>query len=1330
MADGARTVVETTNTYDLYGDVLTRTDAVLGHTTTATYNSFGQLTSITDPNNIVRKLGYNDTTGHLTSDCTPLATVSLPASSPISCDGQDAAHKSLTTWSYTDNSHPGDVKVMVDPAQQIAGGSTTYNYADGQVQVTDANSHTTTYCVDAVGRPTSTISPRGAATCTGTSAFRTSYLTNGFGEITKVTPPVGNPTSRIYDAEHHVTSETGADGFVTAYSYWDNGLLHTTTQAQGNPKQAVSTVTWNANGTRLTDQDPAGNVTTYGYDASNRLKSVADPSGTRVYAYDNFSRVVTRQDPGTSSTCAGTKVECVTFGYISDSAELNSIAYSDGVTAGVSASSYDAVGHLTGRTSSANPSATSTSQAWNSLGQMTSSTVGSATTGYAYDLAGKITSITYPNSGGSVQRGYDLAGNWTSTTDQNSVVTKFGYDESNDVVSTAFKVSGSTSVNQDQYGYDNDNAMTSATYKKGGTQLTSLVFGRDLAERLNGETLDSGMPGATTTYDYTPLGQLEKVNGTVTFAYNAQKDLIKLGSTMQGFDAKHQLCWTASSGSGLCTDTPAGRTTYSYDTRGNRTGSVPATGTASTFGFDQANRMTSAKEPALFGASGQYHPVTPARVVNTMSTVGTCFLPNGASTPCTRLTASQPTLKMQITGQGGVPATGVDSVMVTVTAANTSGGGFLIAYPADQAAPQGVNLTYDAGVNVANAALVKLSPTGQIAVSKAVGDIDVIIDVVGWFSSPTGTNGGSLTAMNAQRLLDTRTPPTPTICSPTCARLQGGATTTVQVTGNVGVPASGVSAVVANFTVIPAVGADYLTAWPAGQTKPGTSNLNYTASHIEAALSTVQLSSDGKMNVALGTAGTSADLLIDIQGYYTTATGDAAGVFVPVTATRLVDSRTSIGCAPPTPTAPCTITVTGANGVPAQGVTAVSLNITATGSTNNFNWLVAYPTGGTIPNTSNLNFDAGKTITNSAIVAVGTNGQITLKPAGATNILVDINGYFTAATNTWTYGYDADSLRLSKTDPYGSATAFTWDKSTSIPLLLSEKTAAKTTRYIYGPLGPYEQIDGNGVTTFLHQDQLGSIRYLTDINGNTVGARTYNPYGTVNATSGTFATPFGYAGQYTDSETGYQYVRARYYDPATGQFPSRDPLALLTGEPNGYVHNSPLNATDPSGLFISGQCIIGEASAVVLDTGAGRAYMSCTASDGYGTATVTTVSENSGFLDVGVSDSKGGFYSNAQGVWELQNLDSCQSGSIGKLFVSLAGTYCTGPHGLKAFFLSGGIAYGFPGGFWASKGTTTIDYGDGGLCAVPARRAPSVGPPPTYKVNTPYTPDQTQGYSG
>ncbi len=63
----------------------------------------------------------------------------------------------------------------------------------------------------------------------------------------------------------------------------------------------------------------------------------------------------------------------------------------------------------------------------------------------------------------------------------------------------------------------------------------------------------------------------------------------------------------------------------------------------------------------------------------------------------------------------------------------------------------------------------------------------------------------------------------------------------------------------------------------------------------------------------------------------------------------------------------------------------------------------------------------------------------------------------------------------------------------------------------------------------------------------------------------TDVTPFGFAGEYTDS-SGLIYLRARWYDPVSGQFLSVDPLVDVTRDAYGYAGGNPLQFTDPLGL--------------------------------------------------------------------------------------------------------------------------------------------------------------------
>jgi len=167
----------------------------------------------------------------------------------------------------------------------------------------------------------------------------------------------------------------------------------------------------------------------------------------------------------------------------------------------------------------------------------------------------------------------------------------------------------------------------------------------------------------------------------------------------------------------------------------------------------------------------------------------------------------------------------------------------------------------------------------------------------------------------------------------------------------------------------------------------------------------------------------------------------------------------------------------------------------------------------------------------------------------------------TSYLTSTTYAYDGDGLRTSKTGLTG-AEPYTWDTAAPLPELIGDANTA----YITGPDGlPLEQISPAGAVHYYHQDQLGSTRAITDQTGNLSATSTYDPYGNPVAQTGTLTNPFGYAGQYTDPETGLQYLRARYYDPNTQNFLTRDPLTPTTRTPYNYTDNNPTNNTDPTG---------------------------------------------------------------------------------------------------------------------------------------------------------------------
>ena len=168
-------------------------------------------------------------------------------------------------------------------------------------------------------------------------------------------------------------------------------------------------------------------------------------------------------------------------------------------------------------------------------------------------------------------------------------------------------------------------------------------------------------------------------------------------------------------------------------------------------------------------------------------------------------------------------------------------------------------------------------------------------------------------------------------------------------------------------------------------------------------------------------------------------------------------------------------------------------------------------------------------------------------------------------TTTTTYVYDGDGLRTSKTSG-GATTNDTWDLNRSTPVVLADSTF----KYVYG-LGLVYAVTNGGSLGVYHTDGLGSVRAITDANGNLVEAYLTDAFGVSLGTEGTVTQPFGFTGQQQDTESGLYYLRARYYSPTLGRFISRDPTFGSITNPLslnrfGYALDNPGLLVDPSGL--------------------------------------------------------------------------------------------------------------------------------------------------------------------
>lgn len=260
---------------------------------------------------------------------------------------------------------------------------------------------------------------------------------------------------------------------------------------------------------------------------------------------------------------------------------------------------------------------------------------------------------------------------------------------------------------------------------------------------------------------------------------------------------------------------------------------------------------------------GAFRSLTPARILDTRTGVGAVgkISPSG-------------TVDLQVTGRGGVPATGVSAVAMNVTVAAPTQPGFVTVYPAGVARPNVSNLNFYAGQVVPNLVIIPVGPGGKIELwNGSSGRSHLIADVQGYFLAGTASTTGVFKTLTPSRILDTRTG------FGGSHRARAFTETKVHVDGFGGVPATGVSAVVLNVTGAAPSAMGSLVAYPTGVAMPIASNLNFYPGRNRANLVVVPVDAFGWISLGNNSTG-SLDEVADVAGYFL-GTGAAPTVLGP-----------------------------------------------------------------------------------------------------------------------------------------------------------------------------------------------------------------------------------------------------------------------------------------------------------------------------------------------------------------------------------------------------------------------------------------------------------------
>jgi len=377
--------------------------------------------------------------------------------------------------------------------------------------------------------------------------------------------------------------------------------------------------------------------------------------------------------------------------------------------------------------------------------------------------------------------------------------------------------------------------------------------------------------------------------------------------------------------------------------------------------------------PDTPGTTSRYFPLPPKRLLDSRDGTGGFSSPWGAG-QSRNLTVTA--------GSTTVPANAT-AVVLNVTGVNASAQTHVTVWPAGETMPEASNLNLPPQSVRPNLVVVKVGAAGQVSLFNNAGTVDLLADVVGYFAPD---NSGSLyNGLTPHRILDTRDG-TGGFNTPWGA----GQSRDVSVSGGITTVPPGATAVSLNVTVTGPTTASHLTVWPAGDTQPVASNVNFSSGESVANAAIVKVGAGGKVSV-FNNAGTT-QVIVDVVGYYTSS----GGVYTPVSPKRLLDSRDGTGGYSTPWVAAQTRQLTVSSGtttIPA-GATAVVVNLTGV-NPSSATHIGTWPAGIPMPVASNLNLPAHDIRANLAIVKIGGANQISIfNNAGNIDLVADVVGYY------------------------------------------------------------------------------------------------------------------------------------------------------------------------------------------------------------------------------------------------------------------------------------------------------------------------------------------------
>lgn len=193
-------------------------------------------------------------------------------------------------------------------------------------------------------------------------------------------------------------------------------------------------------------------------------------------------------------------------------------------------------------------------------------------------------------------------------------------------------------------------------------------------------------------------------------------------------------------------------------------------------------------------------------------------------------------------------------------------------------------------------------------------------------------------------------------------------------------------------------------------------------------------------------------------------------------------------------------------------------------------------------------------------------------------------------SKTITYKHNANNQRVAKLINGVVVEKYLWaDLTTLLAIYDGNDNLVQRFEYANSRM-PISMTQGSS-KYYLHYDQVGSLRAVSDSNHNIIKEVIYDSFGNILSDSNeSFKIPFGFAGGLQDRDTGLTRFGYRDYDSYTGKWTAKDPIDFFGGDTNlyGYVLSNPINFFDPFGLescYGDGYLQLGRGALVGLVTG-------------------------------------------------------------------------------------------------------------------------------------------------